>query len=118
MYGLEKDTDLSFLVNETLCQLRAGQYQLSLHFDNGAMISIESEISHTTNGHVHTWQAEGNKDISTLFALLGENVTDAQIQDANCLVLLMADGSMLQIRDTNEDAESFEIHFGECSIIV
>jgi hypothetical protein len=46
MYGLKKDTDLSFLNGRELVQAAVGLYQTIFRFDEDVTISAEGEFSY------------------------------------------------------------------------
>lgn len=100
MYGLPKQTDLSFLANLELIQVCIGIYQVILHFDKETSISLECEYQ--VNGKT--------KDLIGLVSLLGQHIIDVTIQDEKGeIVLKFSQEGVLVFRDSNLNYESYQI---------
>jgi hypothetical protein len=108
MYGLPKDTDLTFLVRTKLEHVEVTEYQAQLHFTGDVCISIEGDCL-IDNGPV---------DYETLRSLVGKTVFGVTIQDEGRLNLIFHDGQRLSILDSNDQYESYQITAPGVTIVV
>jgi len=119
MYGLPQDIDLSFLKGRQLESICFAAYQVNLHFDNGAMISIFGTFRHFIIG-----ENPGGKAAqfflsgSNLMRLLTQTVKKVQRQTDGTLELAFSNDDNLLIYDDTKQYESYHIKNGERLIVV
>lgn len=108
MYGLSKETDLSFLLRKRLERVDISDYQAQLHFDGGVSISIEGtcEIDRKV------------VDFPQLRSLLGGSVFGVTVQNEGTVNIVFDDARRLSILDSNEEFESYQITGPGVNIVV
>jgi hypothetical protein len=119
MYGLPQNIDLSFLKERKLESVCFAAYQVNLHFDNGAMISIFGTFRHFIIGEDSAGKtAQFPLSSSNLMRLLTQTVTKVQSQADGTLELAFSNNDTLVIYDDTKQYESYHIKNGERLIIV
>ena len=108
MYGLAKDTDLTFLLGKQLERVEVSEYQAQLHFSGSISISIEGECELN-----NTPVAYGQ-----LKQLISDSVVGVTIQDDGTTSLAFVHGNKLSLRDSNSSYESYQITTPDVTIIV
>ena len=94
------------------------QVQLRLDSLNGIRLSIESRFALTT-GEGDRGVYERPRDAAQALAdLIGVAVVDARVAEPGTLTLGWDEGSVLEVFDSNEHYESYQIHLGERLIVV
>lgn len=117
MYGLDKATDLTFLVGKGLVQICVGLFQLILNFDDGVSISIEGEVEHIPVAKPP--QSGSLQRVGCCLGdLLGKKIRGFEINDGGMLELTFSDGNTLRLYDSNPDAESYQITGPARNIVV
>lgn len=108
MYGLEKDTDLTFLLRKQLERVDVSEYQAQLHFTGSICISVEGEceLDKQRISYEHLTQLVGN----TVFGVL--------IQDDGATMVVFVNGQRLNLLDSNSNYESYQITAPGVTIIV
>lgn len=120
MYGLNVGTDLTPLMGCTLESLDLTEHQVQLRLDSlrGISLSIESDFSvKSAEGKASTYDG-GREAAQVLANLLGERVEEAQVTAPGTLTLRWSNGSVLEVFDSNEHYESYQIYLGERLIVV
>ena len=120
MYGLAVGTDVSALAGCILESIDLTLHQIQLRLDSrrGVVLSIESEFS-VTPAAGETVRFDRPPDAAAAIAArLGVEVLDAEVSCPGTLTLRLSDGSMLEVYDSNERYESYQIHLGERLIVV
>lgn len=120
MYGLDVGTDVSALVGCYLESIDLTRHQLQLRLDslNGIRLSIESDFAVTTaNGQMKRYDRPPDA-AQALADLLEVTVVEAEVASPGTLTLRWADGSVLEVFDSNEHYESYQIYLGERLIVV
>ena len=85
---------------------------------NGITLSIESDFSITPSGGEASRYDRPRDAAQALADLLGVVVIEARVVEPGTLMLRWADGSVLEVFDSNEHYESYQIHLGERLIVV
>lgn len=119
MYGLPADVDLSFLVGAEVIQVCIGSQQAQIHFfPEGISIFVETDITFRgPAGQVSRYESIPESGPS-LITLLHDVVKEARAETPRTLRLEFASGAVLQIEDTSEQYESFQIKHGDLLIVV
>lgn len=120
MYGLDVGTDLTPLTGCTLESIELTRHQLQLRLDslNGISLSIESDFSIRRVGGAAVTYGRPPDAAQPLAGLLGVKVVNADVTVPGTVTLSWADGSVLQVFDSNEHYESYQISLGERLIVV
>lgn len=113
MYGLPEDFDASFLVGLTLEMVCFAQYQVYLHFNEKAMITIMGTFSYKTDSIISTPVLDSN-----LMELTGCAVLNANGTTDGTLSLLFDNGQTLRIYDANKQYESYTVAFRGKEIVI
>lgn len=108
MYGLPKDTDLTFFLRKKLERVDVGEFQAQLHFAGDICLSVEGE-AHVDNRKV---------EFSDLGRLEGSTVFGVTIQEGGRMNLVFTDGRRLGVLDSNADYESYQITAPGVTIVV
>jgi hypothetical protein len=119
MYGLDKDTDLSFLYEKELLQVCVGEVQIILRFDGDITLYMECDFEHFPK-HGQVLLGDSSKPISSssLLTLLGSSVKGADNIGEGGIELFFSNGDKVRIYDSNEGTESYHITFPEGRIVV
>jgi len=113
MYGLPSDLDLSFLVGATLLQVCIGANEVILRFDRDASITIESRFSVCDlNGHTIVFD-DAPSSAACLAELLSDSITDVLGCPDGTLRLSFAEGGFLEVYDSSNDYESYQIQHAQ-----
>ncbi len=120
MFGLEVGTDVRALSGCSLESIDVTLHQVQLRLDslNGIRLSIECDFSITPGGGEATRYDCPRDAAQALADRLGVVVTEAGVEEPGTLTLRWADGSVLEVFDSNEHYESYQIHLGERLIVV
>lgn len=108
MYGLNKETDLTFFLRKELNKVVTNEYQAQLYFGTNICLSIEGEIE--INGKA--------SEFEQVRCLMGGVVFGITIQNEGGINILFDDGRYLSVLDSNENYESYQITAPEINIIV
>jgi hypothetical protein len=108
VYGLSKETDLSFLLRERLERVDVSEHQAQLHFAGAISISIEGECELDREAIV----------FEQLKSLTGKSVSGATVQNKGTLNIVFDGGRRLSILDSNENYESYQITGPGVNIVV
>jgi hypothetical protein len=119
MYGLDKDTDLSFFSEKELLQVCVGEYQIILRFDGSIDLSLECTFEHVPK-HGQVFLGDSSKPISSssLLTLLGSSVERADNIGEGTIELFFSNGDKVRVYDSNDGTQSYRITFPEGRIIV
>lgn len=108
MYGLSKDTDLTFLVRKKLERVETSEYQAQLLFAGDVSISIEGECL------IDNQKVEYPK----LKTLVGLDVFGVTIQDGGRVNVVFSNGQRLSLLDSSTEYESYQITAPGLCIVV
>lgn len=117
MYGLPNDVSLDFLCGKELVQLLVGVFQVQLRFDGEIQISVEGEFDHLRNGKPCNSNGLPNAAAS-LLVLLGQRVAASRRVGRGDVELTFSRGDVLRLKDSNQNAESYEILAPGIQIVV
>jgi len=119
MYGLNKDTDLSFLSEKELHQVCVGEVQIILKFDGDIELSLECTFEHVPK-HGQVFLGDSSKPISSssLMTLLGSSIKRVDNIGEGGIELFFSNGDKVRIYDSNNSTESYQITFPKDMIIV
>lgn len=108
MFGLSKDTDLTFLIKRKIERIDYTDYQAQLYLTDSIIISIEGDCE------------LNNESISyeNLSQLVEKSIFGVIIQDDSSIILVFVDGNRLKILDSNSNYESYQIITPDIDIIV
>jgi hypothetical protein len=119
MYGLPSDFDPSRFLGRTLDLVSFSVSTVSLRFDGGISITIESCFAHATGQPIV--EAERTsipvRD-SRLMQIPGETVIDAKATSDGTLTLVFTGDHVLAIFDDDPMYEAYNITIGDEEIIV
>jgi Family of unknown function (DUF6188) len=120
MWGLKKETDLSFLMGRELIQVAIGLYQVQFHFDEEVAISVEAEFRYFEGQDESIWQREPSSlhVASRTVTLLGASITSFKNDEDGTLILVFSNGRRLTILDSSKEHESCDITRPGQNIIV
>lgn len=117
MYGLSPETDLSFWAGAELVQVAVGRFQVQLHFHGRIALSIESTYRVGTDADAKTF-ADPPDGAMALIALLGETVAAAIPVGDGTLRLAFGGGSVVEVLDSSDEFESYQITHGADVFVV
>lgn len=117
MYGIGDEVDLSFLVGARLQQVTVGEFQAQLRFDQDVTISIETAFGITLDGSVFTVEPLLDADQSTL-QLIGKAIQSERHTPDGSLTIEFEDGTLIELRDTSTEYESYQITHGASALVV
>lgn len=120
MFGLEVGTDVGALAGCTLESIDLTQHQVQLRLDSlrGFVVSIECEFALTPPDGVTVRYERPADAAQDLANRLGVKVQRAEVLTPGTLTVQLADGAILEVFDSNEHYESYQIHLGERLIVV
>jgi hypothetical protein len=118
MHRLNKDVDVSFLLNREVIQLCIGLYQAILRFDGGVEISLECEFRLVPDPGLAAKKDAAQSRYLNLASLLGCRVSQIENPGNGSIWMFFSDRSTLEIVDSNRDRESFQITHESRVIVV
>jgi len=118
MYGLQSETDLSFLLEKELEQIAIGRHQAILRLDGGVEISIESDLEHRLPSGKGMLYSDVAAAASALASLLNSTIKSYSIEPPGNLKMFFSNGDALVIYDSNPSYESYQVRNGEQLIVV
>jgi len=119
MYGLDKDTDFSFLSEKQLEQVCFGWVSMRLNFDGHTTLVLECTLKHgTKDGQVSPGDTSEPISCSSLLTLLASSVKRADIIGEGDIELFFSSGDKVRIYDSNDSTESYHFTFPGGMIIV
>jgi hypothetical protein len=118
MYGLNKNTDLSFLIQRQLEQVAIGLHQVQLNFDQDVSISLECQFDHISNGESLITSKNLPHSASSLLQLIGSKICEVENPGNGNIENIFSDQSIVKIFDNNESYESYQISAPGINLIV
>ena len=119
MYGLDKDTDLSFFTGKQLEQVCFGWVSIFLGFDGDVTLSLECTFEHVAkHGQVSLGDSSEPTSCSSLLTLLGSSVERADNIGEGNIELFFSNGDKVRVYDSNNSTESYNITFPKGRITV
>ena len=113
MHGLNSDTNLTFLLEKELLQVRVGKHHAELCFDGEVAMGLEGQISLDEKARLSGIEAG-----TCLLELIGMRIRQVEISGRGDLVLTFDRGRRLSIHDSNNTFESYQIRGPGTQIIV
>jgi len=111
--GLGRETNLTFLVEKELLQVRVGKYHTELCFDGDVAITFEGRISLDQKT-----QLSGIAAGAALLELIESKIRQIEIPGQGDLVLTFDSGRRLSLHDSNQEFESYQIRGPGTQVIV
>ncbi len=119
MYGIDKDTDFSFLSEKQLEQVCFGWVSIRLNFDGDISLFLECTLEHVTkDGQVSSGDTSEPISCSSLLTLLASSVKRVDIIGEGDIELFFSNGDKVRIYDSNSGTESYHFTFPGGMIIV
>jgi hypothetical protein len=118
MYGLQIGVDLSFFVGTALSQVCIGANELILNFDSDISVTVESRIALTSPGTATEQFDNLRASAALLVGLLELQVATVEARPEGTLRLQFKTGHILDLYDTSETYESYQIRHGSDVIVV
>lgn len=118
MYGLRKETDISFLQGLELLQIAVGRYQVIFAFEGGVSVTVEGSYELRLDGEVTLWTPGETRAAGASLALLGRSVENASGQEDGTLILAFSDKDILRILDSSKEFESYQVTGAGHTIVV
>jgi hypothetical protein len=117
MYGLPRDTDLSFFEGAVLTQVCIGENEVIIHFDNDAGITIQSSVRLSDGERTRIFEGAPDTGVA-LVRLLGQAVATAAVEPGGVTRLEWRSGTALRILDSWAEYESYVITHDGKTIVV
>ncbi len=120
MYGLEIGTDVDALNGCTIESITISPHQVQLHLDSSRNIGVSVEGSFAVAGAGEDLVIHDSPPAAAqvLAARIGAEVVSALVESPGALTLRLGDGSTIEIYDSEDRYESYQINIGEQLIIV
>ena len=119
MYGLSEPVDWSFLVGREVLQVCIGVFQAAIHFDQDVSLFLECEFAVKTADSLALDSASDFVHrAKELTGLLTHTIDRVESQRDGRLDLYFSNSATLTVFDSNEEAESYQVHRGSTRIIV
>lgn len=120
MNGLGRDTDLTALNDSTLTFVGFGQNQVQLGFtgEKSCGISIEGDYVVTPAGGESTTFSGAVDGAAALLPLLGHTVHVAEVPSNGTVRVVLKDGSVVEVLDSELHYESYQINLGDRLLVV
>lgn len=118
MYGLPKDTDLSFLIGLEVTQVAIGLHHIALSFHEGSSIDLECEFELSGKLISPDPPAKFAKEGGALIKLLGHRVKSAAVEGNGTVRMDFSNEIELRIFDSNSNYESYKVTWSTGQIIV
>lgn len=112
MHGLPADLDLTFLQGIVLLQVCTGANEVILNFDGDVSIAVESKCRVRDASGRETAFNHPRSSSAALTELLSDVVTEALGSTDGTLRLAFSRGAIVEIYDSNEHYESYQIRHG------
>jgi hypothetical protein len=119
LYGIPKDTDLSFLIGREVEQVCIGVFQVQFHFDQDVSIFVTGSFRYIDeSGSAYEWLPKNHNLAARTANLLGLFVTDLTAEPSGTLTLAFSNAAKLIIFDDSKQYESYEIRKPGLTIVV
>ncbi|MEX0703103.1 MAG: DUF6188 family protein [Planctomycetales bacterium] len=109
---------LPCLVGQELIQVCIGANELILNFDGNVRVTIETEIEHRTPEGVASCLTNPRAAAPFMVGLLESRIRAASVIPPGTVVLKFSNGEEVEISDSNEHYESYQIVNGDDWIVV
>jgi Family of unknown function (DUF6188) len=112
-YGLPKDLDLTFLKDAILIQVCFGRNEVILRFDREISITIESTFRVQDSDGIESFFDTSLPAAKSLVSLISDAVVGVGGDCNRSLLLKFSSGSSLEVYDSSQEFESYQIQVGE-----
>jgi hypothetical protein len=115
--GLSESIDLTPFKTRQLTQVCFGMWNVAFHFDGPVRVVAEGSIV-ITNTRGESRRIEDFRECAAqLCAFVGLSVVDASRSPSGGLKLLLSSGTEMEFESINGKYESFQIHFGDRTLV-
>ncbi len=111
MHGLPKDVDLSFLADAELLQVCFGSNEVILKFDKEISITVESRFRVRIDECEEDYD-DASPSAALLVRFLSSSITEVVGQEDGTLHLEFSQGGTIEIYDSSQEYESYQIRHG------
>ena len=118
MYGLNKNSDLSFLVSKRLYRVSVGLYNVELGFDHDISIAMECQFDHILNGKSQILTEDLPYSASSLLQLIGSKIVKVENHGNGNIEIIFSNQHNLRVFDNNKSYESYQVSGPGIQIIV
>jgi hypothetical protein len=118
MYGLNKNSDLSFLLEKQLYRVSVGLYHVELNFNHEISIYMECQFHHILNGKSQTLSEDLPSSASSLLQLIGSTIVKVKNHGNGNIEIIFSNQHTLKIFDNNKSYESYKISGPSIQLIV
>lgn len=118
MYGLPKDLDLSFLRGVELLQVCIGAYQIILNFNNDVSIAIEGDYRVSVIDGDDRLFEDTRDSAGALVKFISDSISEVHGLPDGTLRLVFAANGEIELYDSSEHYESYQITHGDAIHIV
>jgi hypothetical protein len=118
MFGLPVGTDFGALVGTKVEGLHISQYQVQINLGDAAGISVEGNLSVQEAGGEPVLYVHLPDAAQMLADRLGHEVLAAVVAREGVLTLRLDDDSQIEIIDSSQQYESYQVTMGERVVIV
>ncbi len=118
MYGLPENTDLGFLKEQVLRQVCVGANEVILRFADDISITCQTDIGHKKAGVCTALYRDMITCGAMLVNFLHTSIINASAESPGTLVLKFSNDEALEIYDTSQEYESYQITYGNKTIVV
>jgi hypothetical protein len=119
VYGIPKNTDLSFLKGREVQQVCIGVFQVQFRLDQNVSIFVTGCFRYIDeSGSAYEWLPKNHNLAARTANLLGLVITDLTAEPSGTLTLVFSNAAKLIIFDDSKQYESYEIHKPGLTIVV
>jgi Family of unknown function (DUF6188) len=112
MYGSTANHDLGFLVGSTLFQACIGENDIILLFDDDISITIQTDFLIRDSSGLETIFEETLPAAASVVKFIPDMITKVLYQRDGTLCLWFSKGGSIEIYDTSEQYESYNVKHG------
>ena len=112
MYGLPAGENFAFLVGLALDQVCIGRHEMILNFEADTSINVEGNLGVESPEGRELVQDDLRQAVADVALLLAKRVTNVIPRPEGTLTLTFDSGSRLNIYDSSERYESYQIRHG------
>ena len=110
MYRISDELDLKEIIGSEIEQICSTRFGVQLHFSSGTSLSVQSDINLLDGDRIiGSWNQGENWSSVSFQRLLNIPVRKYSVPNNRLLQIELADGLVLQIYDSSDQYESFQI---------
>ena len=118
MYGVPEKNRLDGIIGKELIQISFGSHQVIFQFEECIRISVESSITYSILDEQVRHYDEFWKQETSLTKFLGAAVIGLEVKGAKKLILTFSNVGTIELIDSSDQYESFQIEIGGEMIVV